>query len=125
MKKYIKLAAIIIILSPIIYFLMNWGSALLKCEVLSIMHGSEFAEIYKENTMIGEIDYLKVLKYSDTYAEVYYIGKRKSGGDVVSFVKENNEWKFNEWERTVWSGVGGSASEVIWPYWWHFIYGGF
>ena len=32
---------------------------------------------------------------------------------------------YDSWEKTVWSAVGGSASGVVWPYWWHFIYGGF
>lgn len=124
MKKYVKIAVTIIILLPIIYFLINWGSALIRCEVLTIMHGSEFGEIYKEKTMIGELDYLKVLNYSDEYAEVYYVSKHRAGGNIVSFIKEKNEWKFNKWEQTVWSSTG-SASDVIWPYWWHFIYGGF
>ena len=64
------------------------------------------------------------MNYSDEYAEVYYVSKHRAGGNIVSFIKENNEWKFNKWEQTVWSSTG-SASDVIWPYWWHFIYGGF
>ena len=44
------------------------------------------------------------------------------GGDVVTYTKENGQWKFYRWD-TIWAEEG-SASEVIWPYWWHFVYGG-
>ena len=120
-KKFSKILIIGIIIFPIII----WLFALMKCEVLTLLHGDEFEKIYQENTMIGDIDYLKILDYSDTSARVYYVGYKKSGGDVLIFEKQNGVWKYAAWEQTVWSGTGGSASEVIWPYWWHFIYGGF
>ena len=37
--------------------------------------------------------------------------------------KKDGVWQEIAWE-TIWS-TSGSASEVIYPYWWHFIYGGF
>ena len=89
-----------------------------------MLHGDEFETVYKENTMIGEIDYLKVLDYSDTSARVYYVGVDKAGGDEVIFFKRGGGWFVEKW-YTIWSGRGGSASNVIWPQWWHFIYGGF
>lgn len=119
MKNIIKY----ILLVPIAAFLIVCGASLLKCSVLTIMHGKEFETAYTENTMIGDIDYLRILEYSENFAKVYYVSKNRSGGNVLSFKKENGKWKYNNWE-TVWSATG-SASEVIWPYWWHFIYGGF
>ena len=104
-------------------FLIIWLAALMKCEVLTLLHREEFETIYRENTMLGEIDYLKVLEYSEEYARVYYVSENRSAGDILSFVKQGDKWKYDYWERTVWSATG-SASEVIWPYWWHFIYGG-
>ena len=106
------------------FFLIIWTWALLKCEALTILYGNEFSEIYRENTMMGDIDYPKVLDYSSGYARVYYISANRGAGNILLFFKENNEWRYEAWERTVWSD-SGSASEVIWPYWWHFIYGGF
>lgn len=100
-----------------------WIISLGKCEILTHLHGHEFSEIYHENTMLGAIEYLRVLKYSSNFAKVYYVGKDHCGGDILTFVRENKKWKCSNWE-TVWSGRGGSASEVIWPYLWHFIYGG-
>ena len=113
-----------ILLLPITFFLIVWGASLLKCSVLTIMLGKEFETAYTENTMIGDIDYLRILEYSENFAKVYYVSKNRSGGNVLSFKKENGKWKYNNWEETVWSATG-SASDVIWPYWWHFIYGGF
>lgn len=103
-------------------FLIIWLAALMKCEVLTLLHREEFETIYKENTMIGNIDYLKVLEYSEQNARVYYVSQNRSAGHILCFVKQGTRWKYDYWE-TVWSATG-SASEVIWPYWWHFIYGG-
>ena len=120
-----------IVLSLLIIFLVIWLFSLAKCEVLTILHGKEFNEIYKENTMIGEIDYLKILDYHDNfvgffykYQNIYYVSKERSNANILIFIKESDVWKYHAWETTVWSS-SGSASDVIWPYWWHFIYGGF
>ena len=113
----------IILLIPLICFLLIWGFPLARCEILTLTHGQEFAELYKENTMLGEQEYWKVLNYSETHARVYYVATNHLGANILSFVKKNDQWKYDKWEGTVWS-KGGSASEVIWPYWWHFIYGG-
>ena len=118
-SKVIKITFIAIFLC----FFIIWIVALLKCELLTLFHGKEFETIYKENTMMGNIDYLKVLEYSEQHARVYYVSQNRSAGDILCFVKQGTRWKYDYWERTVWSATG-SASEVIWPYWWHFIYGG-
>ena len=110
-------------------FLINWTGALLRCEVLTHQHYDEFKDAYKQNTMLGEMDYFKVLSYSPyrtfDFAQVYYVGEDHSEGVVLTFQYdyETDSWKEISWS-VIWSGVGGSASEVIWPYWWHFIYGG-
>lgn len=114
-KKLVILLALI----PI----MIWGAALFRCEFLTFKYGGEFKTIYKENTMMGNIDYLKVLDYSDDMARVYYVSENKSGGDVLIFEKTNGQWVYNGQWKTIWSDTG-SASNVVWPYWWHFIYGG-
>ena len=121
-KKVAKIVKIFFI-AILSLFLIIWLAALMKCEVLTLLHREEFETIYKQNTMMGEIDYLKVLEYSEEYARVYYVSENRSAGDILSFVKQGDKWKYDNWERTVWSATG-SASEVIWPYWWHFIYGG-
>lgn len=118
-----------IILLLVCVFLINWISALIKCEVRAHQHYDEFKDAYKQNTMLGDIEYFKVLRYRPNrteIAQVYYVGKGHSWGDVLTFKYsyESESWEEISWS-TIWSGTGGSASEVIWPYWWHFIYGGF
>lgn len=78
--------------------------------------------------MLGEMEYFKVLRYAPSrsdIAQVYYVCEGNALGSVLTFQfdYETDSWKEISW-NVIWSGVGGSASEVIWPYWWHFIYGG-
>lgn len=108
----------------IMTFFMIWLISSLRCEILTIIHGKEFPDdLYSENTMLGDTKYIKILDYSSDFARIYRVGENYSGGDILTFTKEKGKWKYNDWE-TVWSGRGGSASGVIWPYWWHFVYGG-
>ena len=106
-----KILIIVFILSPLII----WGMSILRCELLTNQHGKEFETVYKENTMMGEIDYLKVLNYSDVSARVYYVSKNRTGGDILIFSKKDNQWTYDKWERTVWS-KSGSADGFMWPY---------
>lgn len=115
--------AIKIIILVVGVFLNVWIISLVKCDVLTIMHGKEFETVYRDDTMLSEIDYLKILSYSKNSAKVYYVSENRTGGDILTFKLVDGKWTKCEW-RTVWSTTG-SASEVIWPYWWHFIYGGF
>ena len=103
--------------------------SLIKCEVLTHKHYDEFKDAYKQNTMLGDMEYFKVLSYSPyrtyDFAQVYYVSKGNTAGNVLTF-KYNYDadlWEEISWS-TIWSTTG-SASEVIYPYWWHFIYGGF
>lgn len=111
MKKVLIIFLVAVILSPFIF----WGKAVLKCEILTHQHGEEFGTVYKENTMMGEIDYLKVLDYSDISARIYYVSKNRSGGDILIFSKKDHQWIYESWERTVWSKIG-SADGFMFPY---------
>ena len=104
-------------------FLLLWIGSLVKCELLTKEYYNDFEYAYVVGTTIGDIGYFKVLSCDDQTAEVYYVGHDYAGGDVLSFEKTAGEWVMTNW-HTVWSDTG-SASDVIWPYWWHFIYGGF
>ena len=75
--------------------------------------------------MLCDMEYFKVLSCDGKYAEVYYVSKNYTIADVLTFKKIQGEWVYNSWKSTVWTTLGGNASETIWPYWWHFIYGGF
>lgn len=111
---------IIIVISPLLIFFAVCFFSLIKCEVLTLMHGNQFIENYKTNTMIEDIEYCKVVKYSQTQALVYYVSDKYSRGDTVTFIKVNGNWEYESW-NTVWS-TSGSADNFIWPYWWHLFY---
>lgn len=122
LKKYVKIIFLVILgLAVIIQ-----AAALIKCEILTRRYCSDFEYAYKNNTMLADEEYdFKVLDCDGANARVYYVSKGKTDAHVLTFEKRNANanWVETKWE-TIWS-TSGSASEVIWPYWWHFIYGGF
>ena len=120
MKKILKHTLLFILIA----FMVVWLGSLIKCEVLTKLHYDEFKATHLQNPMIGDIDYFKVIEYDkDTTAKVYYVGENKSGGFIMElkYIKSRNIWKETYWNG-VWSGTGGTADNVLWPYWWHFIY---
>ncbi len=126
MKTKLKYLIIGTIIGIIICTLFCWISALIKCETLTREHYDEFKEAYKQNTMLGDMEYFKVLDYNDCdIARVYYVSKGNSAANVLTFYYDDttDSWEEISW-NTIWSG-SGSASGVCYPYWWHFIYGGF
>lgn len=110
------------ILCAAIGFVLIWGASLIKCEYLTYKHHDDFEYAYHGNTMLGKMEYFKVLHCSEDTAEVYYVSQNMSSGDVFSFHRQDDQWSVTDW-NTIWSATS-SASEVIWPYWWHFVYGG-
>ncbi|MDL2281329.1 hypothetical protein LJC10_05705 [Selenomonadales bacterium OttesenSCG-928-I06] len=118
MKKLLKILLILLI-GVVFSFFIYWRLAILECERFTSEYGKEFETIYQENTSIGEIDYLKVLDYSDTFARVYYVSTYpevgNACGDIVTFTKKDGQWVYNCWEKTVWSKKG-NADDYIWPY---------
>ncbi len=96
--------------------------ALIKCEILTNRYYADFEYAYRDNSMLGEMETFKVLNCDGQTARVYYIEAGKTMAHVLTFEKVDGAWQETGW-RCIWSTTG-SASEVIWPYWWHFIYGG-
>ena len=97
-----------------------------KCEILTLLHKNEFSdpELYIHDTMLYEAEYLKVLKYSDNSALIYYIDIYGALGSIVLYRKKDGKWKLKDWDA-VWSNVGGSADGALKPYWWHCFTRGF
>lgn len=118
-KKFFSMILVGIALIPILF----WISSLIKCEVLTYKYYSDFERAYTNNTMLGEMEYFKVLSCDGMTAEVYYVSQDKTDANVLTFTNESGTWIETSW-NTIWSS-SGSASDVIYPYWWHFIYGGF
>lgn len=104
-----------ILATMLLFVLIIWFSSFIKCELLTSFYGEYFNSIYKENTMFGDIEYLKVLKYSNKTARVYYVSHDYLSGDILVFSKKNGEWEYDYWEKTVWAKYG-SADGFVWPY---------
>lgn len=119
--KQRKLTVWILIIFLVVFVLFQ-SIALIKCEILTYKYYADFEVACRENSMLGEMERFKVLNCDSQTAEVYYIESGKLMAHVLSFEKVNGSWEDTGW-RCIWSTTG-SASEVIWPYWWHFIYGG-
>ena len=121
MNKHIKRIPLYALALVVLSFLIIWGAALLKCEYLTNRYYDEFEFAYKNNTMISEPKYFKVLSCNEDAAEVYYVSD--DCGDVLTFENQNGNWVETRW-NTVWSKQG-SASSAVWPYWWQYFITGF
>lgn len=97
----------------ILVFFTFWLISYFKCEIQTIKYGNEFEKLYEETGMIDSVDYLKVLKYSEEEAKVYYVSKNIKG-DIIYFIKSTEGWKLKNW-ISVWSKYG-SADNILWPY---------
>ena len=103
--------------------LLIWCASLIKCEILTKNHYDAFVNTWKDNPMLSEIEYFKVLKCNRGIAQVYYVERDMLCGHVLTFENVGDTWIETGW-NTIWSGKGGSASGVVYPYIWHFVYGG-
>ena len=117
-KKSILLIVTVVIILPIVF----WVNTLIKCEILTKKYYDDFNQAYTQNTMLGEMEYFKVLTCNGNTADVYYVSKGMTSANVLTFSNNNGKWIQTSW-KTIWS-TSGSASDVIYPYWWHFVYGG-
>ncbi len=118
-KKYLKFIPLYILIIIVLVF----ATALIRCEILTQKYYSDFEYAYKDNTMLGNIEYFKVLECDGKTARVYYVAEDMKGASVLTFKKDADIWTETKWE-VIWS-TSGSASDIVWPYIWHFIYGGF
>lgn len=122
MKKNDKRIPLYFILVMLFVFIIAWTYSLIRNEILTHKYYDDFKYAYQSNSMLGDIEYFKVINYDDRTAQIYYVSKNMSDANILSFEKVDGNWVEISW-KTVWSS-SGSASDVIWPYWWHFIYGG-
>ena len=117
-KKIVQIISILLLA-----LLLIWGASLTKCEVQTLLCPIESEGIVHLPALLADAEYIKVLRNDGNFAKVYYVETDMSGGHVLHLHKENGTWSAYQWD-TIWSGKGGSASGVEYPYIWHFIYGG-
>lgn len=116
MKKDKFLFTFICSVSLIIFV---WCAFLLKCEILTAMHEKNFTR-KDVIALLGDEQICKVIEYSENEAKVYYVSTQKTMGNLLTFIREDCVWRIKNW-NTIWS-KDGNADNIIWPYWWHFIY---
>ncbi len=121
-KRKVLIIVLAVVLVALLPFIV-WGSSLLKCEILTKIYYDDFEYAWTDNTMLDEMEYFKVLDCDGETARVYYVSEGVDSANVLTFEKNDGKWVETQWE-CIWSKTG-SASEVIYPYLWHFIYGGF
>ena len=107
-----KKRRISVILALIFILCGVWGVSFIKCEILTHMHADEFTDGWEQTHMLSEPERVKVLRYSEQKASVYYVDA--DCGTVISFDKQDGIWVFSEWEAC-WSKIG-NADDIIWPY---------
>ena len=112
----------IIVSSLVLILVLIWVASLIKCEILTHTYFTDFEFAYAQNTMLGDMAYFKVLSCNGKSACVYYVEQEMSAAHVLTFEHTDGQWVETSW-NVIWSATG-SASDVIYPYWWHFIYGG-
>ena len=121
MKKFWKVFAVLVI-GIVVGAISMWLATLIKIDIQTNAHYEEFEFAYMDNTMLGDMEYFKVIYYDEKIAQVYYVSAGMADANLLEFEKQGQRWVEIYW-NTIWSDTG-SASDVIWPYWWHFIYGG-
>jgi hypothetical protein len=120
MKQHKRILWILIICLAVTVLIQS--IALIRCEMLTNRYHSDFEFAYKNNAMLGEMESFKVLECDGQTAQVYYVAEGKTDAHALTFEKVDGNWMETGW-RCIWSATG-SASEAVWPYWWHVIYGG-
>ena len=112
-----------VLIAIILLLLLVWMFCLACCEVMTLIFCDGLMQMEDRPTMLTEPEYVKVLKYGRNSAKLYYVEEGMAGGHVLYLEKVNGMWTTLKWD-TIWSGRGGSASSVVFPYIWHFVYGG-
>ena len=105
---------LIVIAAIVALFLLFWIVSLIKCEILTSKYYDQFALAYQNHPMVYNVEYFKVLRCDGEAAEVYYVST--DCADVLEFRIQDGAWVDTSWRR-IWS-KHGSASNVVWPYWW-------
>lgn len=113
-KRIFKKHMIVGICSVIAVLLIFWCISVLKCEILTRIHGDEFKDVYQAEDVLKLPDDWKVLSYSNSNASIYYTYNDNQGGYVLNYTNTGGDWLFDSW-GAAWSSTG-SADDYIWPY---------
>jgi len=116
-----RIVAIVLTL-PVAVFFFILGFSLIRCDMLTLLHGDLFRDRYRETMMLGDLENFRVLSYTEDSAEVYYVNchpdrvnfPNNRCGNILRFVKRDGAWVLVSW-GAVWASMG-SADGFVWPY---------
>ncbi len=116
MKFFLKFISVILVI-----IFVTSGIPMIKCEYLTARYGHEFnlEEPCEQNSLIPKTQSFKVMSYGKESAELYCIGENFSMGNLLTFKKTDGKWTYDRWKECVWTALGGSADNAVWPYFWH------
>jgi hypothetical protein len=109
-NKMVMLLYIIILVSPFFLYI--------PIELKTYLYGKDFKNVQVETGFQQQIVYYKVFSINEKEAKLFYVEGENGNhniGNFYYFVKENGKWKFHRWGQTIWTNLGGSASEFIVP----------
>lgn len=113
--------SIIMLMMPV-GLIGTWAIPYIRNEYLTFFYGEEFIGREVESGWFKKADTMRVIQYHQTEAKIYYVCDDYTSGNIYTFAKDGaGRWELDRW-KTVWSS-SGSASEVMWPYFWHIVYG--
>ena len=121
---------LLIILIILLVIQLPWFAALIRCEIDTKQHGEELIDAYKGYSEVeywtDGYDWAKVIKYTENYAEVYYINEWDTGsyGRLIVYKFIDDKWIPQGGCHIVWTRAGGNADSFVWPYWYHSPWGG-
>ena len=119
----IRNVILFLVLTPIAVFIAVWLCALTKNYVLTELHRDEIAALdFGENENPLNADMYRVISYSETDIEVYFV-KELEWYEIGGIIKyhRNAVGVRSYREEVLWS-IGGTADKLIWPYWYHICY---
>jgi hypothetical protein len=109
-NKIIMVLYILILVSPLFLYI--------PIELKTYLYGKDFKYVEIHTGFNRPVIYYRVFFINDKEAKLFYVegenGKHELGR-YYDFVKENGKWKFQRGGRTMWTNLGGSASEFTVP----------
>lgn len=94
--------------------MLFWAMSYIKCEIYTHKYEHVCREMISSESMYIATDKIKVISYSDTFAEIYLKNTYGYFGALYKFkIDKGNIVKI--YEKVVWSKSGG-ADDFIWPY---------
>lgn len=92
-----------------------WLVSIAKCEIYTMIYSSDFENAVVDDITLGSN--LKVLRYTNEYAEVYYKGDNYY---LATYIRRNGKWDKASL-RVIRDSENSVSKLFIWPYFWDYF----